>query len=143
MTLGPEVINLIRLHLLDDPDQVGAVGEVAVVKHQPRITFVGVLIEMIDPVGVEAARASFDPMHLIALLQQQLRQVTTVLPGDACDQGGFGRDVGMREDEELVEMSLRGFRLMPASGSNSPSSSREASLGEGDASAVQDNSFSL
>ena len=32
MTLGTEVVNLIRLHLLDDPDQVGAVGEVAVVE---------------------------------------------------------------------------------------------------------------
>ena len=26
MALGAEVVNLIELHLLDDPDQVGAVG---------------------------------------------------------------------------------------------------------------------
>jgi len=31
MALGAEVVDLIGLHLLDDPDQVGAVGEVAVV----------------------------------------------------------------------------------------------------------------
>ena len=32
MALGTEVVDLIGLHLLDDPDQVGAVGEVAVVE---------------------------------------------------------------------------------------------------------------
>jgi len=32
MALCTEVVDLIRLHLLDDPDQVGAVGEVAVVE---------------------------------------------------------------------------------------------------------------
>ena len=32
MALSAEVVNLIRLHLLNDPDQVGAVGEVAVVE---------------------------------------------------------------------------------------------------------------
>ena len=32
MALGAEVVDLIRLHLLDDPDQVGAVSEVAVVE---------------------------------------------------------------------------------------------------------------
>jgi len=32
MALGAKVVDLIRLHLLDDPDQVGAVGEIAVVE---------------------------------------------------------------------------------------------------------------
>ena len=79
MTLGAEVINLIRLHLLDDPNQIGAVCEVAVVKHQARSIFVRVLIEMIDPAGIEAARSPLDTMHLITLLQQQLRQIAAVL----------------------------------------------------------------
>jgi hypothetical protein len=32
MALGAEVVDLIRLHLLDDADQVGAIGEIAVVE---------------------------------------------------------------------------------------------------------------
>jgi hypothetical protein len=58
MPLGAEGVDLIRLHLLDDPDQVGAVGEVAVVEHQARVALVRVLIEVIDPGGVicEASR---------------------------------------------------------------------------------------
>ena len=90
MALSPEVVDLIRLHLLNNPDQVGAVGEVAVMENQSRIIFMRVLIKMIDSAGVEAARAPLDPMHLVALLKQQLRQVTAVLPCDAGDQGGFG-----------------------------------------------------
>ena len=51
----------------------------------------GVLVEVIYPAGVETAGASLDAMHLVALLQQELRQIAAVLPRDACDQGGFGR----------------------------------------------------
>ena len=55
MALGAQVVDLIGLHLLDDPDQVGAVGEVAVVEHQARIALVRVLVEVIDPGGVVCA----------------------------------------------------------------------------------------
>ncbi len=85
VALGAQVVDLIGLHLLHDADQVGAVGQVAVVQHQARITLVGVLVQMIDPLGVEAAGPSLDAMHHIALLEQQLSQVATVLTGDACD----------------------------------------------------------
>jgi len=33
------------------------------------------LVEVIDPAGVEAARAPLYAVHLVCLLQQQLRQV--------------------------------------------------------------------
>ena len=41
-----------------------------------------VLVKVVDPAGV-VLLARFDAMHLIALLQQKLRQVTAVLPRDA------------------------------------------------------------
>lgn len=74
MALGAEVVNHIRLHLLDDPDQVGAVGEVAVVEGELRglallPPFVGVLVEVIHPAGIERGAAPLDPMHLVTLLQ--------------------------------------------------------------------------
>ncbi len=63
MALGAKVVDLIRLHLLDDPDQVGAVGEVAVVEGELRglallTPLVRVLAEVVDPTGVvcEAGR---------------------------------------------------------------------------------------
>ncbi len=73
MTLGSKVVDLIRLHLLDDPDQVGTVGEVAVVKNKARIALVRVLVEVIDPGGVEAARPVLAAMHHVALLEEELR----------------------------------------------------------------------
>ena len=79
MTLGAKVINLIRLHLLDDPNQIGAVCEVAVVKHQARSIFVRVLIEMIDPAGIEAARSPLDTMYLI--------NPPAAAPPDSCRPG--------------------------------------------------------
>ncbi|QNI66377.1 hypothetical protein SynBMKMC1_00264 [Synechococcus sp. BMK-MC-1] len=51
------------MHVLEEPDQVGAVGEVAVVEHEARwlslmTNIVRVLVEVIDPGGVvcEAGR---------------------------------------------------------------------------------------
>ena len=51
----------------------------------------GVLVEVVDPAGIETARAPLDPMHLITLIQHQLRQVAAVLSRDASDQGSFRR----------------------------------------------------
>ena len=63
MALGTEVVDLVGLHLLDDPDQVGAVGEVAVVQHQAwwlslMTNIMRILAKVIDPCGVvcEAGR---------------------------------------------------------------------------------------
>ena len=72
MALGAKVINLIRLHLLDDPNQVGAIGEIAVVEHKAGIAFMRILVEVINSAGVEAAGPAFEPVHHIALLKQQL-----------------------------------------------------------------------
>ena len=48
-----------------------------------------VLVQMIDATGVEAARAPLDPMHLIPLLKQELRQVAAILACYACNEGFF------------------------------------------------------
>ena len=48
-----------------------------------------ILVEVIDPGGVEAARPALDAMHGVALVQQKLRQVAAVLAGDAGDQRLF------------------------------------------------------
>ena len=53
---------------------------------QPHTLLVGVAVEVVDPVGVEARGAADDPVHLVSLLQKQLGEVGAVLPGDAGDQ---------------------------------------------------------
>ena len=56
---------------------------------QPYVLLVGVLIQMIDTVGVERGSAPLDTMHLISLGEQQFGKVGTVLPGNAGDQRYF------------------------------------------------------
>jgi hypothetical protein len=48
-----QVVDLVGLHLLDDADQVRAVGQIAVVQHQVAVLNVRVLIEVVDTVRVE------------------------------------------------------------------------------------------
>jgi hypothetical protein len=52
MALGTEVVDLIGLHLLDDADEVAAVGEVALVENERRrlvfgVRVSGILVEVI------------------------------------------------------------------------------------------------
>ena len=45
-----------------------------------------VLVEVVDAVRVQLGSTSFDAMHLVALVEQELRQVGSVLAGDAGDE---------------------------------------------------------
>ena len=62
MALGTEVVDLIRLNLLDNSNQVGAVGEIAVMKSEPWVALMGVLVEVIDPAGVKRGSSPLDPV---------------------------------------------------------------------------------
>ena len=130
MTLGAEVVDLVGLDLLNDADQVGRIGEIAVVEDEAsggaaEVDLMGVLVEVIDAIGVEAAGAALDAMDAIALLQQEFGEVGAVLAGDACDQSCFVYWLGdgspqgsdARESEEAIlaqAMDARGAGLTPA-----------------------------
>jgi len=87
VALGPQVVDLVGLDLLDDLDQVAAVGQIAVMQEKAAIPFMGVLIQVIDSCGVEAAGPAFDAVHHIALLEKKLSEITAVLACDAANQG--------------------------------------------------------
>ena len=50
----------------------------------------GILVQMVNPGGIEAAGTSLNAMHYVALLQEQLGKVTAVLTCDPSNKGGFG-----------------------------------------------------
>jgi hypothetical protein len=81
-----QVVDLVGLHLLHDADQVGAVRQITVVQLEALVVDMRVLVQMIDPVGVEQAGAALDAVHFVALRQQQFGQVGAVLAGHAGDQ---------------------------------------------------------
>ena len=90
MALGGEVVDLVGAHLLHDADQVGGVGQIAIVQEQTGTAHVRVLVEMIDPGGVERGSAPLYPVHLVPPGQQQLGQIGPVLTGHPGDQRHFG-----------------------------------------------------
>jgi hypothetical protein len=68
MALGAKIVNLIRLYLLYNSNQIGRVREITIMKNQLRIDFMWILIKMIDAICVEAARATLQSVDNVSLL---------------------------------------------------------------------------
>ena len=91
MALGAEVVDLVRPDLLEEVGELAGDGEVAVVEIDPRLGVVEVLVEVVDPVGVEGAGPADEAVDLVALAEQEFGQVGAVLAGDAGDECFFHR----------------------------------------------------
>lgn len=89
MTLRPEVVDLVGLQLIEELGQIDRIREVAVVEEKPHPINVRILVKVIDAGRVEGAGPADNPVHLIALGDQQVGQVGTVLTGDSCDECFF------------------------------------------------------
>ncbi len=53
MALRGQVVEFVRLRLLHDVEQVGRVRQVAVMQHHLRMIHMRILVDVIDPRGVE------------------------------------------------------------------------------------------
>ena len=89
MALGGQIVDLVRLHLLHDADEVPGVGKVAVMQHEPAVLLMRPLIQMIDAVGIEERGTPLDAVYLVALVQEEFGQIGPVLPRDAGDERFF------------------------------------------------------
>ena len=49
VALGRQVVDFVGLRFLDDADQVGGVGDVAVMQEEPGVAFVRVDVQVVDP----------------------------------------------------------------------------------------------
>ena len=86
MALGREIVDLGRPDLLHQADQVGGIRHIPVMQEKRHVAFVRILVEMIDPGGVERGRTPLDAMDGIAEAEQVLRQIGPVPTGDTGDQ---------------------------------------------------------
>src|ERR1700722_379394 len=89
VTLGREVIDLIRLYLLHDPNEIRGISQVTVVQVQPHALLMRILVQVIDTVGVEGRGAPLDAVDFVPLTEKELRQISTVLSGNASNQSFF------------------------------------------------------
>ena len=108
VTLRGEVVDLVGPRLLHDADEVGGVGEVAVMEEEAHLLRVGVGVEVVDAVGVKLRGPPLNAVHLVALAQQQLRQIRPVLPGHAGDEG----DGPLAAGAGAVVWDFRGYLLV-------------------------------
>jgi hypothetical protein len=86
MALSPEVIDLIRLKAIQQPDQTCCVREIRKVQEQPRFAFMPVGKDAVDAGGIETARPPLDAMHHVTFFQQKFRQVGAILTSNASNQ---------------------------------------------------------
>ena len=85
MALGGEIVDLIRLDLLDDSDKVCGIGEIPVVENEISVRHMGALVQVVDAIRVEQGRPPFDAMYFIAFFQKEFGEERAVLAGNACD----------------------------------------------------------
>jgi len=90
MALHREVVDFVRLHLLDDECEAHRVGHVAVMQKELCVFLVAILIQMVDAVGVEVRCAALDAVDHVAFVQQQLGELGAGLAGDAGDECNLG-----------------------------------------------------
>src|SRR5262249_17114820 len=80
---GGEVVKLVRVSLLDGFDERQLIEEVGMDQRNS-------IEEMLDPPGVRSAEASRDAEHLVALFEEQLRQIGAILSRKSCDESPLG-----------------------------------------------------
>jgi hypothetical protein len=86
MALGCQVVDLIRLDLLENTDQVGGIGQISIMKDKVSVVHMGVLIQVVDAVGVEQGSPALDAVDFIAFFKEEFGQVGAVLAGAAGDE---------------------------------------------------------
>jgi phosphoheptose isomerase len=59
------------------------------VQKKPHTVDVGILIEVVDALGIKGGRSPNDAMHLIAFIKQQFRKIRTVLPSNTSNKSFF------------------------------------------------------
>ena len=90
MALRGEIVDLVGLGFLHQADQVGGIGQVAIMQEEAHRLVVRVLIEMVHALGVEGGRAALDAMDVIALGQQQFGQKAPSWPVTPVIKAVFG-----------------------------------------------------
>lgn len=83
VTHGGEVVDFVGLDLLDDADEIGAIGKVAVVQDEVLVLDMGILVQVIDAVSIKEGGTAFDAVDDIPFLEEKLGKVSAILAGNA------------------------------------------------------------
>src|SRR5262249_10859117 len=81
-----QVVDLVGADRVDQVRQRAAVLEIAVAEPEAIVGRVRILVDALEPLGVERARSPHQAVDLVALREQELGEVRAILAGDAGDQ---------------------------------------------------------
>jgi len=80
MRLGREIVDLVGLGFLHDADDIGCIGDIAIVQLEGNALLVRVVDEMVDALGVERRRTTLHAMDDISLGEKKFGQIGAILP---------------------------------------------------------------
>ena len=89
MALGAEIVDLFRGNLFDQSVEIAGICQISVVEKETDAFQMGILVQMVDSSRVERAGAAHDAVNLVAFIQQQFRQIRTVLTCNSGDESLF------------------------------------------------------
>ena len=82
MALRGKIVDLVRLHFLNDSNQIGGISQIPVVQRETDIFLMRILVKMINAIGIEGRCAALYTMNVVALRQKEVGQVRAILSGD-------------------------------------------------------------
>jgi hypothetical protein len=83
------MVDLVGLQAIDQVGNVAGIGQVSIVDEERDVTSVWVNVQMTHPMCIKGAGLPDDAMDLIALGEQELSEVGSILSCDACYQRFF------------------------------------------------------
>src|SRR5207245_1102786 len=86
VALSGKIVDLVGSCLLHNSDQVGRVGQVAVMQGETHVLFVRILIQMVHPASVEGGGTTLNTVNDVTLVEQEFRKICTILPSSSRNQ---------------------------------------------------------
>jgi hypothetical protein len=65
------------------------IGQVAMMENETSITYMGILVKMVDAIRVKKRRPPLYAVYFVAFFEKELCQIRSVLPGYAGNEGFF------------------------------------------------------
>jgi hypothetical protein len=91
MRLRREVVNLVGLRFLQDANDVGRVGHIAIMQMEGNTLLVRIMNQVVEAPGIEGRRTALHAMDHVSLGQEKFGKVGAVLPGHAGDESHLAR----------------------------------------------------
>ncbi len=105
MALSAEMIDLIRLQIINELHQVHAIGQVAVVEKKFHAVDMRIRVNVVDAGRVECARAADDAVDFIAFIEKEVGKIAAVLTCDSGDECFFHKmEIGLKESTRVGAM---------------------------------------